>query len=916
VVVFALTFAARAALSGALGYAFPYGTFFIAIVIAAAYGGWGPGVLTLGLSVLAALEFFIPRGPLLPNTLVDYLGLAFFVANGLLVSGLAGTMHRARTRMEARAAELEREAAGRRRAEDDRERAGAEHRGLLESVGDGVLVVDGDMRYRFANAAGLEMLGRTTGQVMGRRFAEVNPELAGSELERSMSGAIAAHSPARVDVCPGAGGRWFAMGIYPSGGGAALLARDITDRIIERRNLEKRNDLLSLLAEAAGHVLATEDPGKLMRGVFERISSPLGVDAYFNYTVSETGDYLRLASCAGISEEAVRDLQRLEFGQWICGTVAELRQPLVATHIQTSDYDKAALVRSFGVRVYACNPLMAGDRLLGTLSFASRSRDLFETDELEFFRAVCHYLEIALERLQLQGELKRHAELLDQAHDAILAVRPDRSIEFWNRGAELMYGWSAAEAVGRQSHELLETVFPEPIEGIERAVQETGSWQGEVTHKRRDGSEIAVFSRWALDRRGEGPRYGFLEINRDLTERKKFEERMRQAAKLESLGVLAGGIAHDFNNLLVGIMGNASLALETTPPESTDRTLLEGVIKASERAADLTRQLLAYAGKGRASITSFDLSELVREIASLVSASIPKDVQLDLDLADGLPAVEGDTSQIHQVIMNLVINGAEAIGQTCGTVRVSTRLESVDAASIASLAVRDGISPGTFAALEVHDTGCGMDESTLARIFDPFFTTKFQGRGLGLAAVQGIIRVHRGALKVDSRLGSGTTFKVLLPASAGAAPLGAAQPRRSESLTGSGTILIIDDEPLVRDTAAAALKRYGYAVLTAADGREGAEVFRTRTAGISAVLLDLVMPVMGGEQALTRILEIDPGACVVLSSGYNESEAMRRFAGRGLAGFIQKPYSAAALAAKMRSVLQPEPQGEAPVEHP
>jgi CheY-like chemotaxis protein len=353
-------------------------------------------------------------------------------------------------------------------------------------------------------------------------------------------------------------------------------------------------------------------------------------------------------------------------------------------------------------------------------------------------------------------------------------------------------------------------------------------------------------------------------------------------------------------------MGNASLALETNPPDSPDRALLEGVIKASERAADLTRQLLAYAGKGRSSTTRFDLSELVREIASLVSASIPKDVQLDLDLAHGLPAVEGDSGQIQQVIMNLVINGAEAIGNTRGTVRVSTRLESVDAASIASLEARDGISPGTFTTLEVHDTGSGMDESTLARIFDPFFTTKFQGRGLGLAAVQGIIRAHRGALSVNSRLGSGTTFKVLLPAAASAAPLRSEQPVPNASLAGSGTVLVIDDEPLVRDTAAAALKRYGYTVLTAADGGEGVEVFRAQSGGISAVLLDLVMPVMSGDQALTRILEIDPGARVVLSSGYNESEALRRFAGRGLAAFIQKPYSAAALAAKMRSALQPE----------
>ncbi len=401
---------------------------------------------------------------------------------------------------------------------------------------------------------------------------------------------------------------------------------------------------------------------------------------------------------------------------------------------------------------------------------------------------------------------------------------------------------------------------------------------------------------------------GLAVFGRDVTERRRFNERLQQTQKLESLGVLAGGIAHDFNNLLTGIMGNASIVLEDLPPDSPGREHLEAVVTASERAAALTRQLLAYAGKGRFVTERIDVSELVREITNLLQTSIPRTVELRLELQNDLPPIEGDATQLQQLIMNLVINAAEAIdeGKT-ETVLIISRLEWVTQSWIDQMAAPNGASPGRYVTLEVRDAGCGMDAATLSRIFDPFFTTKFTGRGLGLAAVLGMVRGHKGALQVESAPGKGSSFKVLFPASEGqVARVERSSPQ--ESLAGHETILVIDDEEAVRQTAKAALESYGYRVVVAANGKEGVDVFQALGEEIAAVLLDMTMPVMSGEETLVRLKRIRPEIPIVLSSGYNEAEATRRFTDKGLAGFAQKPYTAAGLAEKMKIALDSVPK--------
>jgi PAS domain S-box-containing protein len=387
----------------------------------------------------------------------------------------------------------------------------------------------------------------------------------------------------------------------------------------------------------------------------------------------------------------------------------------------------------------------------------------------------------------------------------------------------------------------------------------------------------------------------------DLTERKQIEERLFQAQKMESIGLLAGGIAHDFNNLLTGVLGNASLALDDLPRSHPVRPRIEEVISASEKAAGLTRQLLAYAGKGQFVIQAVNLSERVRDITELIRASIPKSVRIRLELQEDLPWVAADPSQIQQLVMNLVINAGEAIGEGSGTVLIRTGTVELRRQAARKLHPAFDVAPGPYVQLEVTDDGCGMSEDIFPRIFDPFFSTKFTGRGLGLAAVHGIMRAHKGAIEVHSTPGKGSTFRVLLP------PL--QQPAESESplprleVRGTGTILVVDDEQVVRQVAQAALERRGYRVLLAEDGKAALEMFEKHSELISLVLLDLTMPEMGGVEAFQRLKAMRPEIKVLLSSGYNEAEATSRFEGLGLAGFVQKPYTSARLAEKIRTVL-------------
>jgi len=349
------------------------------------------------------------------------------------------------------------------------------------------------------------------------------------------------------------------------------------------------------------------------------------------------------------------------------------------------------------------------------------------------------------------------------------------------------------------------------------------------------------------------------------------------------------------------VSANLSIMSSNFPEDSPARELVKGLQRASERAAKLTKQMLAYSGHGRFFIESLDLSEQVLQIVALLQASVPKNVDLRLALAERPPAIEADASQIQQIVMNLTINAAEAIPPEGGWVEVSTDERTVDAGAIPNVAGGEVLWPGRYVVLTVADNGCGMDAATQSRIFDPFFTTKFTGRGLGLAAVLGIARGHQGAIHVESAPGQGAVFQVYLPAAAAPREPVGAPPAREFS--GTGKVLVVDDEEMVRRIARLALERAGYTVLLAGDGEQAVEIFRREAGEVRLVALDMTMPGMSGEEALRQLREIRREVPVIISSGYSEEEAFQRF-GNSIDGFLHKPYGIPELARAVQAALE------------
>jgi CheY-like chemotaxis protein len=364
-------------------------------------------------------------------------------------------------------------------------------------------------------------------------------------------------------------------------------------------------------------------------------------------------------------------------------------------------------------------------------------------------------------------------------------------------------------------------------------------------------------------------------------------------------------VAHDFNNLLVGILGNADLALMELPASSAARARLEGIELAARRSADLARQMLAYSGKGRFVVGELDLHNLLREISHLLEATITRKAVVRYAFGENLPLVRGDATQIRQVVMNLMTNAAEAIHETSGIITIATGLRHHRDDDPQPHWPGVQLPPGHYATITISDTGMGMDEATRSRIFDPFFTTKFTGRGLGLAAVLGIVKGHGGSIRVSSEPGRGSSFEVLLPALMHSIELD--EEELSDLLADrqdhTRTVFIVDDDETVRVVASAMLAHGGYQAISAADGSAAVELYAQRGDEVDLVLLDLSMPLMDGQECFERLRELDPQVRVVLSSGYNEQDAINRFTGDGLAGFIQKPYRAKGLLAAVGKAL-------------
>ena len=514
------------------------------------------------------------------------------------------------------------------------------------------------------------------------------------------------------------------------------------------------------------------------------------------------------------------------------------------------------------------------------------------------------------EQQALRETESRFRVLFESSPDAIFVESRAGIVLDANLAAARLHGMARAELVGKHVTDL---VPPERREEVRRRFAELFADETAILESESytlDGRVIPI-ELAACRCEYDGQVASLIHV-RDISARRRAEEerqqlelKLQETQKLESLGVLAGGIAHDFNNLLTVILGNASLARLDLPPHSPVNTALQRIEQISLRAADLCKQMLAYAGKARFVVQPEDLTQLVLDTAHLLHLSISKKATLKFALAPGLPPVLADATQLRQIVMNLVINASEAINDHPGAITLTTGRVRADARYLADARPAGNLPAGDYVFLEVGDTGCGMTAELCARIFEPFYTTKFAGRGLGLAAVLGIVRGHRGALKVRSEPGRGTTFTLLLPIAPGAAVL---EPPPSsptdDGWRGHGRILVVDDEEGVRAVVAHALEDLGFSVTLAADGLEAVNIFAAQPDAFALVVMDLTMPNLGGAEAIAQLRRLRPAVRVLLMSGYSGHDLAVTFADQGLAGFLQKPFELATLREKIRCVFE------------
>ena len=511
----------------------------------------------------------------------------------------------------------------------------------------------------------------------------------------------------------------------------------------------------------------------------------------------------------------------------------------------------------------------------------------------------------------LQENIARFDLVINNVPARIAYVDKRNTLIFVNDRIESDFNLSVADVIGRNA----EDVFPQPYFDLltpyvrqVAATKQNLVFDAPVTL--HDGTNI-IERTYIYPHIIDGIVEALFMLHMDITEVKKTEDSLNNAQKLESLGVLAGGIAHDFNNLLVAMLGQSSLALAKIEETHKARRHIKQSVAAAERAATLTKQMLAYSGRGSFAIGKIDLNDVITSNLKLFEVSLPKNVKLVTNLAKKLPLIQADDAQIQQLIMNLIINAGQAIGTKNGEIAIQTSVEHVTPDNGEFWEITgDSLVPGQYASIQIKDDGIGMDDETKSKIFDPFYTTKDAGSGLGLAAALGIIRGHKGGIRVYSEPGNGTVFHLLFPiyAPTHIESIKEKRARLNSAETGqTHTILVIDDEASVVRAVSDMLDMKGFKTIQCTRGQDGLTKYQQHQDEIALVLLDLMMPDMNGEAVFKGLQEINPNVRVMLSSGYSEAEVTRQFVGQNLADFIQKPYDFQTLVNKVVTLLKPAP---------
>jgi PAS domain S-box-containing protein len=509
-----------------------------------------------------------------------------------------------------------------------------------------------------------------------------------------------------------------------------------------------------------------------------------------------------------------------------------------------------------------------------------------------------------MERIETDSRIREQASLLDNARDAIIVRDLDHRILFWNQGAERLYGWTAGEALGRSAKDLLHTDSAAWLSGTKTTLT-AGGWEGELHQVNKNKRPLIVEVHWSLVRDGDGKPKSILCINTDITERKKMEEQYFRAQRLESIGTLASGLAHDLNNILAPIMMCAPLLREIRSPDEKDK-LVRAIEMSAQRGAHIVRQVLIFGRGVQGERAPLRIGTIVQEIVQIAGETFPKSIRIEQQIADELTEIMGDVTQWHQVVMNLSVNARDAMADG-GVLRITASNLYVDAHYAG---MTPGLSEGPHIAIEVSDTGSGIPPEVAEHIFDPFFTTKEVGKGtgLGLSTVLGIVRNHGGVINLTSSPGSGTTFRIIVPAAGSAAPASTGLPEEPIPGGNGKTVLIVDDEEMLRVSTRAVLEKHGYRTLVAADGIEALALFSLNSAKIDAVLTDIDMPNMGGVTLIRALRRLRPDLPVIVSTGQSEGVDAAKLEEIGVKVILKKPYKGDLLLRKLDAAVNAAPE--------
>jgi PAS domain S-box-containing protein len=900
--VLAMALMLRAALSPAIGVALPFITLFPATFLVAYFAGLGPTVLVTLVGALGALYLFIePLRSFALNDPTAQLGVALFGLTGLATGWLGEARlrairkaHAARDVAEREAARAEQEAV---RAEEEAARAEEESaraeeemlhaeeqtaraeqearraaqaservERILGSISDAFTVIDRSWTITYMNERAAMMAGGNPDDYIGRNHWEAFPAMLGTPLEEAYRRALSGQHAVRARGYYAPSEKWIEVTAYPSTEGLTVVGQDVTDRVGAE----------ATSARLAAIVASSEDAivGKTLDGTITTWNA--GAERIFGYSEAEMVGSSVFRLVPPELHDAERDV---------------LRHVSRGEPVEVQEVER---LRKDGVRItisLTVSPIRdSSGKIVGASSI---KRDITAQKAIQ---------------AALDAESARSRELA-QALDVAQAIMRDLDgrITYWSSGSARLYGYSATEAHGRISHELLKTEFPLPHDEIRAILQASGRWEGELVHVGKDGRRVHVASQWILRRRRGGEPASVIEVNTDVTAQRLIEERARQSERMEVIGQLAGGVAHEANNQMTVVLGAASFLLSRSDLPASARKDLEYVREAAERTAAITAQLLAFSRRQVLQTRILELDEVVQGLDGVLRRALGERSTLVLQLrAQG--RIKADPGQLAQVLLNLVLNARDAM-PLGGRVTIETRLtELTDAYARQRPGV--AIRPGQYAVLSVSDTGHGMGPDTLSRLFEPFYTTKpiGKGTGLGLATVYGIVKQSGGYVWAYSEVGLGSTFKVYLPLEQEAA---AVQPTSSPPApAGGGTILLIEDEPAVRLMTSRSLQEYGYGVVEASGSHQALGVLEGGDGRIDLLVTDVVLPGMDGPELARRAAELRPELPVLFMSGYTDEEILRRGLLREGQPFLQKPFTPEALAAKVAALLN---EGRSPV---